>query len=123
MERERNTKLKKLLKGINALTYYDLLVKPRMEHDDLTHLCFYNYNDKEFLGKIYIKKLDLDEKTAKEKTLTQILSEIDWRKILWKAIELRPTSWADHPFTELRNAGDTIYSALMIELREKGYVP
>jgi hypothetical protein len=57
------------------------------------------------------------------KTLTQILSELDWRIILKNAVENRPTSWANKPVVEWRNAGDTIYCALMQELRKRGYVP
>jgi hypothetical protein len=58
----------------------------------------------------------------KKKTLRQILSEIDWKLVLKNAIENRPTSWGDNPVREWRNAGDTIYCALMNELRKRGYV-
>lgn len=57
------------------------------------------------------------------RTLTQILSELDWKTILKNAVESRPTSWASKPVVEWRNAGDTIYCALMRELRKRGYVP
>jgi len=56
------------------------------------------------------------------KSLAQILGELDWRIILKKAINSRPTSWGENPVIEWRNAGDTIYCALMSELRKRGYV-
>jgi hypothetical protein len=56
-----------------------------------------------------------------QKTLTQILGELDWMKILKNAINSRPSSWSDKPVLEWRNAGDTVFCALVNELRERGY--
>lgn len=58
----------------------------------------------------------------KGKTLTEILAELDWRYILKNAIKLRQSSWSQNPVIEWRNAGDTIYCALINELRTRGYV-
>ena len=55
-------------------------------------------------------------------TLTQILANIDWRTILINAIKSRPSSWGDIHIIEWKNAGDTIYCALIDELRKRGYV-
>lgn len=55
-------------------------------------------------------------------TLTQILSNIDWLNILIGAVNNRKSSWGDNPVREWRNAGDTIYCALINELRKRGYV-
>jgi hypothetical protein len=59
---------------------------------------------------------------SKKETLRQILSKIDWKLVLKNAIERRPTSWGDKPVREWRNAGDSVYCALMDELRKRGYV-
>jgi predicted metal-dependent peptidase len=53
-------------------------------------------------------------------SLTEILAKLDWQAILRKAIESRPTSWGDNPVREWRNAGDTVYCALMAELKRRG---
>lgn len=58
---------------------------------------------------------------SEQKSLTQILAKLDWKMILKCAVELRPSSWSDRPVIEWKNAGDTMYSALMIELRKRGY--
>jgi len=55
-------------------------------------------------------------------TLTELLSKIEWRNILMNAIKSRQTSWGQSPVREWRNAGDTIYCALINELRRMGYV-
>jgi hypothetical protein len=57
-----------------------------------------------------------------KKTLLEILAPIDWRNILINAIKSRPSSWGENPVREWRNAGDTIYCALISELRKRGYV-
>jgi len=72
-----------------------------------------------------MESIELHERLEEEETetLTEFLAKINWIEVLKKAIELRPTSWAERPVVEWRNASDTIFSALMIILREEGYDP
>ena len=74
--------------------------------------------------KVQIGTLQINwkEEEGRSKSLTQILAELDWKEILREAIQLRSSSWADRPVVEYRNAGDTIYCALMMELRKRGHV-
>ena len=57
-----------------------------------------------------------------DESLTEILAKMDWKKILKEAVESRPSSWSSRPVVEWRNASDTVFCALMNELRRKGYV-
>jgi len=46
------------------------------------------------------------------------LYQLDWIKILNRAIKNRPTSWHDPAVREWRNASDEILFSLMQELKE-----
>ena len=45
------------------------------------------------------------------------LWRLDWIKILRRAIELRPSSWSDHPVIEWRNASDCLCIAVIDALK------
>lgn len=55
--------------------------------------------------------------------LATVLRDLDWIKILKSAIEMRTSSWGDHPVREWRNAGDCVLFAVLQALREKEMVP
>jgi hypothetical protein len=55
--------------------------------------------------------------------LKYVLGKLDWIKILGTAIKYRPTSWAEHPVIEYRNAGDCMWSAVVKELEDKKVIP
>ncbi|RLG93767.1 hypothetical protein DRO29_07290 [Candidatus Bathyarchaeota archaeon] len=56
-------------------------------------------------------------------SLFSLLAFLDWRQILKLAIKIRPTSWSESPVIEWRNAGDTIFSALINVLEQHGVDP
>ena len=47
------------------------------------------------------------------------LFQLDWIKILDRAIKMRPTSWKKDPVLEWRNASDEINFAVIRALEEK----
>ena len=51
------------------------------------------------------------------------LWELDWKQILFKAIERRETSWGNinKALVEYRNAGDCLVGVLVEELQKRGY--
>lgn len=49
--------------------------------------------------------------------------QLDWKQILYKAIQSRPTSWrVKNPVAEYRNAGDCIAQQFIVAMREKGLI-
>jgi len=60
---------------------------------------------------------------GKARSLFGLLAQLDWKEILRYAIESRKSSWADNPVREWRNAGDTVFCALLEALRKKGVDP
>lgn len=48
---------------------------------------------------------------------------LDWRQILYKAVQSRPTSWrVDNPVGEYRNASDCIAQQVIQEMKNKGFI-
>ena len=46
---------------------------------------------------------------------------LDWKQILHKAIQSRPTSWrVENPVAEYRNASDCIAGQVVSAMKEKG---
>ena len=64
------------------------------------------------------------EKQTQEEKLRQILHNLDWFKIMQKAIDSRKTSWNfqgyGHPIIEWRNATDEVCMAVINALEDKG---
>lgn len=58
------------------------------------------------------------DKTTK-RSLFGLLARLDWIKILRNAIDSRSSSWSQKPVVEWRNAGDTLFSAVISELERK----
>ena len=56
-------------------------------------------------------------------TMVEIYS-LDWRQILHKAIQSRPTSWGDikPALVEYRNASDCLAGEVIQAMKEKGLV-
>lgn len=54
-------------------------------------------------------------------TITDMYS-LDWKQILHKAIQSRPTSWrVDNPVAEYRNASDCIAQHVIQAMKENGF--
>jgi len=48
---------------------------------------------------------------------------LDWKQILHKAIQSRPTSWrVENPVAEYRNASDCIAQQVISEMKNKGLI-
>jgi hypothetical protein len=64
-----------------------------------------------------------EQNLEKEKKLRQILHNLDWIKILDRAVNYRKTSWNfqgyGHPVVEWRNASDEICMAVINALEDK----
>jgi len=57
------------------------------------------------------------------KELKTDLGRLNWKRILRNAIEGRRSSWGPDPIVyEWRNAADEVFSAVVRELAEQGYV-
>ncbi len=52
--------------------------------------------------------------------LKQKIYRLDWITILDEAIKGRPTSWAERPVHEYRNASDEVLMALIRHMEEAG---
>jgi len=58
----------------------------------------------------------------KQLTISDMFS-LDWKQILYKAIQSRPTAWgSENPILEYRNASDCIASQVIDAMKEKGFL-
>ena len=74
--------------------------------------------DKELVGGNVRTKLGRN----KTVTITDMYS-LDWKQILSRAIQSRPTSWrVENPVTEYRNASDCIASEVIQEMKKNGLI-
>jgi hypothetical protein len=63
-----------------------------------------------------------EEQKKSPVTMSDMFS-LDWRQILYKAIQSRPTSWyMDDPVAEYRNASDCIATQVIAEMKNKGLI-
>lgn len=56
---------------------------------------------------------------AERESVRREIWQLDWIKIMNKAIKMRPTSWNKDPIREWRNASDEVVTSLMNECVEK----
>ena len=64
-------------------------------------------------------------KTNKNKMVTiSEMYSLDWKQILYKAIQSRPTSWGDikPALIEYRNAGDCLAGQVVQEMKNQGLI-
>ncbi len=67
------------------------------------------------------KSLDWSKIAEKKilSTLKQEMFQLDWMKILNRAIESRRTSWGERPVQEWRNASDEVLGAVINAMQDK----
>ena len=71
----------------------------------------------------YIKKFEQEVREEEKNKFKHALYNLDWIQILNDAIKSRPTSWAENPVIEWRNASDEICGAVCTALVMKGVMP
>jgi len=54
------------------------------------------------------------------KSLAGLLANLDWKKILYHAVNegVLSSAWSEKPVREWRNAADSIYCSILFHLRE-----
>lgn len=64
-------------------------------------------------------------KKENEKSLAGLLANLDWKKILYHAVNegILSSAWNENPVREWRNASDSIYCSILSHLREMGIDP
>ena len=64
-------------------------------------------------------------KKEEVKSLVGLLASLDWKKILYHAInnEVFSSSWNKNAVREWRNASDSIYCSIISHIRESGIDP
>jgi len=64
---------------------------------------------------------EIEKKKISVGELRQILYRLDWKKIMYDAYRMRPSSWREDPILEWRNASDCVCFAVMDALEKALY--
>lgn len=96
--------------------YYDLISGveiPRTRN-------FYRLDSEGFY---YIPEVNKLQYNKIEQVSISDMYSLDWKQILDKAVQSRPTSWrVDNPVAEYRNASDCIAQQVIQEMKNKGLI-
>lgn len=68
----------------------------------------------------FISQLLLQTEDRVREEIKTDLYQLDWIRILKRAIDSRPRSWSDNPVLEFRNASDEVLAAMMDQAIDKG---
>ena len=74
-------------------------------------------------GFYYIPEVDKLQYNKIEQISISDMYSLDWKQILYKAVQSRPTSWrVENPVTEYRNASDCIAQQVIHEMKNKDLI-